>query len=66
MFYGVTEVQSRNALHVHMTFPRLYAQSPADLNVTLDVADTVEDLEFLENYRAYVLERTGVAMIIES
>ena len=32
----------------------------------MDVADTVEDLDFLESYRAYVEERTGVRMIIES
>jgi hypothetical protein len=32
----------------------------------MDVADTVEDLDFLESYRAYVKERTGVEMIIES
>ena len=32
----------------------------------MDVADTVEDLDFLESYRAYVKERTGVELIIES
>jgi hypothetical protein len=32
----------------------------------MDVADTVEDLEFVENYRNFIIERTGVELIIES
>lgn len=32
----------------------------------MDVADTVEDLAFVERYREFILERTGVEMIIET
>jgi hypothetical protein len=32
----------------------------------MDVADSVEDLAFVESYRNYVIKRTGVEMIIES
>ena len=32
----------------------------------MDVADTVEDIEFLVHYREFVLKRTGVEMIIKS
>ena len=31
----------------------------------MDVADTVEDLDFVERYREFVIERTGVELIIE-
>lgn len=31
----------------------------------MDVADTVEDLEFVESYREFVTQRTGVELIIE-
>ena len=32
----------------------------------MDVADTVEDLEFVESYREFVQQRTGVELTIES
>ena len=32
----------------------------------MDVADTVEDLNFVESYRGWVKERTGVELIIRS
>jgi len=32
----------------------------------MDVADTVEDIEWLENYRKFLIERTGVELIIQS
>mmetsp|Transcript_33716 Transcript_33716/g.38402 ORF Transcript_33716/g.38402 Transcript_33716/m.38402 type:complete len:283 (+) Transcript_33716:48-896(+) len=32
----------------------------------MDVADTVEDIEWLENYREFLVKRTGVELIIES
>mmetsp|Transcript_27648 Transcript_27648/g.38890 ORF Transcript_27648/g.38890 Transcript_27648/m.38890 type:complete len:285 (+) Transcript_27648:94-948(+) len=32
----------------------------------MDVADTVEDLDFVERYREFVIERTGAELIIES
>jgi hypothetical protein len=32
----------------------------------MDVADFVEDLEFVESYREFILERTGVELIIEA
>lgn len=32
----------------------------------MDVADTVEDIEFLESYREFLVKRTGVELIIES
>ena len=32
----------------------------------MDVADTVEDLAFLETYREFIVQRTGVELIIES
>lgn len=32
----------------------------------MDVADTVEDLEFVEKYREFIIERTGVELVIET
>lgn len=32
----------------------------------MDVADCVQDLDFLINYREYVQNRTGVELIIET
>mmetsp|Transcript_1610 Transcript_1610/g.2534 ORF Transcript_1610/g.2534 Transcript_1610/m.2534 type:complete len:286 (+) Transcript_1610:129-986(+) len=31
----------------------------------MDTADTVEDLEFMEQYREFVIDRTGVELIVE-
>jgi hypothetical protein len=32
----------------------------------MDVADTVEDLDFLVAYRTFVKERTGVELVIQT
>jgi hypothetical protein len=32
----------------------------------MDTFDVVEDMEFVENFREYVMERTGVELIIET
>jgi hypothetical protein len=55
-----------NSYFVTFLFPST-ALMPLEYCLPLmDVSDTVEDLDFLESYRAYVKERTGVEMIIES
>jgi hypothetical protein len=32
----------------------------------MDVADTVDDLAFVESYREFIKERTGIELIIET
>ena len=31
----------------------------------MDTTDTVEDLEFIEQYREFVIDQTGVELIVE-